>query len=151
MHQHPEIGCQMLEQVGGVFGQLATIVGTHHERWDGQGYPSGLAKEAIPMSARILSVVDAYVAIISPRPYRQEPLTVVEAKTELQQYAGSQHDPSVVKAFLSMLEEQENKQESLEEAKAPDTPGQPNPTIRVPIGKMGQPVAEWREQVAEWR
>src|SRR5215467_4277677 len=67
MHQHPEIGCQLLEQVGGVFRQLVPIVGTHHERWDGQGYPNGLAKEAIPMSARILAVVDAYDAMISPR------------------------------------------------------------------------------------
>ncbi len=151
MRQHPEIGCQILEQVGGVFGQLAQIVGTHHERWDGRGYPNGLAQEAVPMSARILAVVDAYDAMISPRPYRREPLTVVEAKTELQRYAGSQHDPHVVQSFLCVLEEQENKQGPLEEAKAPGTSRRPNPNIRVPIGKVDQPVAEWREQVAEWR
>jgi diguanylate cyclase (GGDEF)-like protein/putative nucleotidyltransferase with HDIG domain len=151
MRQHPELGYQMLQQVGGVFGQIAQIVGTHHERWDGRGYPNGLAKEAIPMSARILAVADAYDAMISPRPYRREPLTVGEAKTELQRHAGSQHDPHVVKTFLWVLEEQENAQVLLEEAKAPGTSCQPNPNICVPLGKAGQLVAEWREEVAEWR
>jgi len=151
MRQHPEIGCQILEQVGGVFGQLAHIVETHHERWDGRGYPTRIAKEAIPMSARILSVVAAYFKKKTPRPYRREPLTLVEAKTELQRHAGSQHDPHVVKTFLWVLEKQENAQVLLEEAKALGTSRRPNPNIRVPIGKVGQPVAEWREQVAEWR
>ena len=151
MRQHPELGCQVLEQVGGIFGQLATIVGTHHEQWDGRGYPYGLANEAIPMTARILSVVDAYDAMISSRPYRREPLTVVEAKTELLRCAGSQYDPHVVKTFLSVLEEQENRKGTLEEAKAPDTSDQPNSTIPVPIIKVRQPGTEWRQQMAEWR
>jgi diguanylate cyclase (GGDEF)-like protein/putative nucleotidyltransferase with HDIG domain len=149
MRQHPELGCQMLEQVGGVFGQLAQIVETHHERWDGRGYPNGLAREAIPRSARILAVVDAYDAMISPRPYRREPLTIVEAKTELQRSAGSQLDPDVVKAFLCVLEEQENQQGPLEEVKAPGTSDQSGPTIPVPTGNVWQSVAEMRERMAE--
>lgn len=103
------------------------------------------------MNARILSVVDAYDAMISPRPYRREPRTVVEAKMELQRCAGSQYDPHVVKTFLWVLEEQENQQGTLEEAKAPDTSDQLNPIIRVPIGKVCQPGTEWRQQMAEGR
>jgi putative nucleotidyltransferase with HDIG domain len=148
MRQHPELGYQMLEQVGGVFGQLARTVGTHHERWDGRGYPTGLAKEAIPMSARILAVVDAYDAMISPRPYRREPLTIGEALTELQRSAGSQYDPQVVEAFLSVLAEQEKQPGPLGEAKAPGTSDQATPTIQVPTGQVGQSVAQWREQMA---
>ncbi len=146
MHHHPEIGCQILEQVGGVFGLLAHIVGTHHEQWDGRGYPNGLAKEAIPMSARILSVVDAYDAMISPRPYRREPLTIVEAKTELQRYAGSQHDPYVVKAFFCVLDEQENKQSPLEESQVPKTSESLNPNTRTTMGQVRQQVEEWRQR-----
>jgi putative nucleotidyltransferase with HDIG domain len=146
MQHHPEIGCQILEQVGGVFGLLAHIVGTHHEQWDGRGYPNGLAKEAIPMSARILSVVDAYDAMISPRPYRREPLTIVEAKTELQRYAGSQHDPYVVKAFFCVLDEQENKQSPLEESQVPKTSESLNPNTRTTMGQVRQQVEEWRQR-----
>ena len=110
MRRHPEIGRQLLTRIGRVLERLADSAGAHHERWDGQGYPHGLAKTAIPLNARILSVVDSYDAMTSPRPYRRDPLNVGEAKVELQQYAGSQFDPCVVEAFLSVLEEQENKQ-----------------------------------------
>lgn len=106
MRRHPEIGCQILEQIGGVFHHLARIVVAHHERWDGRGYPAGLAEDDIPMTARILAVVDSYDAMTSRRPYR-EPMSVAEAKVELQRCAGSQYDPTVVAAFLAVLDEQE--------------------------------------------
>ena len=115
MRHHPEIGRQVLMQIGRVLERLADSVGAHHERWDGRGYPHGLAKTAIPLNARILAVVDSYDAMIMPRPYRRNPLSIGEAKIELQQYAGSQFDPCVVEAFLSVLDEQENKQGSLED------------------------------------
>src|SRR5258708_6210383 len=60
IHQHPTMGYDMLLQEGNIFARLAPIVLTHHERWDGRGYPLGLAGEAIPLEARILAVVDAY-------------------------------------------------------------------------------------------
>ena len=94
-------------------------------------------------------MVDAYDAMISPRPYRREPLTIVEAKTELQRSAGSQLDPDVVKAFLCVLEEQENQQGPLEEVKAPGTSDQSGPTIPVPTGNVWQSVAEMRKRMAE--
>lgn len=104
MRCHPEIGRQILEQVGGVFSTLANIIVAHHERWDGRGYPRGLAREAIPLSTRILTVVDSYDAMISRRSYR-EPLSKAEARAEVQRCAGSQFDPHVVEAFLQVLDE----------------------------------------------
>ena len=89
MQRHPEIGYHILDQIGGVFERLAHIVVAHHERWDGGGYPYGLAKTAIPFPARVLAVVDSFDAMTSPRPYRQVPLTVSEAKSELRRGAGS--------------------------------------------------------------
>ncbi len=107
MRSHPEIGRQILEQVGGVFDYLAAIVAAHHERWDGKGYPLGLAGEDIPLSARILSVVDAYDAMISSRPYRQA-ISVTEARKELLACAGKQFDAAVVEAFLCVDEQNED-------------------------------------------
>ena len=104
MRCHPQISCEILEQAGGVFYLLAHIVVAHHERWDGRGYPAGLAQEAIPISARIISVVDSYDAMTSPRVYR-EPLTAEQAKEELRRCAGSQFDPTVVEVFLDELDQ----------------------------------------------
>jgi len=102
MRLHPEIGQQMLTLAGGVFRSLAPIVLTHHERWDGCGYPVGLAGEAIPIAARILAVVDSYDAMTSYRPY-QKALSVAEAYTELRCCSGSQYDPRVIAAFFAVL------------------------------------------------
>ena len=102
MRRHPEIGRQILEQAGGVFGTLPAVVGAHHERWDGQGYPLGLKGEEIPLAARILSVVDSYDAMTWPRPYR-EPFSPAQARIEIQRCAGYQYDPGVVQAFLAVL------------------------------------------------
>jgi len=151
IHRHPEIGRQMLAQIGGVFGRLAHSVGAHHERWDGRGYPHGLVKNAIPLSARILTVVDSYDAMTSPRPYRQEPFTAVKAKTELQRGAESQYDPCVVEAFLSVLAEQENTQGPLEESKAPGTSDKPNPNMHGTTGNVWQQMEQWRQQMEQWR
>ena len=67
MSRHPEIGRQVLVQAGGTFVLLSRIVGAHQERWDGSGYPYGLPREAVPLGARILAVVDAYDAMISQK------------------------------------------------------------------------------------
>ena len=65
MSRHPEIGRQVLVQAGGVFVLLSRIVGAHQERWDGEGYPYGLAREAIPLGSRILAVVDAFLRVLA--------------------------------------------------------------------------------------
>ena len=116
MRRHPEIGQQILAQAGGIFEQLAHIVATHHEHWDGHGYPAMLAYDAIPMSARILSVVDAYDAMVSRRSYR-DPMPVANARAELQRCAGSQFDPLVVKTFLSVLDAQEHSETEMKISK----------------------------------
>ena len=105
MRRHPEIGHQILQQAGGVFGTLAGIVATHHERWDGRGYPHGLAKEDIPLTSRIISVIDAFDAMTSLRPYKG-PMPVDQTKAELRRCAGSQFDPRVVETFLQVLDEE---------------------------------------------
>jgi HD-GYP domain-containing protein (c-di-GMP phosphodiesterase class II) len=98
MRQHPVIGAGILAPVPQLAG-AAQIVRHHHERYDGKGYPDGLAGEAIPLGARILTVVDSYSAITDKRVYK-EARPAGEAVAELQRYAGTHFDPRVVTAFL---------------------------------------------------
>lgn len=98
MRQHPERGYRNLHSVTGM-SKIADAVLSHHERWDGTGYPSGLRREYIPFTARIIAVADSYDAMISTRPYRA-PLSRREALEELKQCAGKQFDSKIVKAFL---------------------------------------------------
>jgi HD-GYP domain-containing protein (c-di-GMP phosphodiesterase class II) len=79
------------------------VIRAHHERWDGQGYPDRLVGEAIPVGARILTVVDAYLAMITDRPY-QPARAPADAMAELRGCAGSQFDPQVVDVLLSLLQ-----------------------------------------------
>lgn len=76
----------------------------HHERWDGKGYPDGLSGEDIPLSARILAVVDVYDALVSPRVYK-EPFTHEEAVRIINEGSGTQFDPNIIKAFLEVQED----------------------------------------------
>jgi putative nucleotidyltransferase with HDIG domain len=102
MREHPRRGYQMLR--GLLFlGTALDVVLSHHERWDGRGYPNGLAGEQIPLSARIFAVVDTYDAITSDRPYRPA-RGHAEAVDELRRVSGSQLDPRVVDAFLAIPE-----------------------------------------------
>ena len=71
MRQHTDVGGRMLAAAGDELAEIAPIVRASHERWDGRGYPDGLAGEAIPLEARIVAVCDAYSAMTSDRPYRQ--------------------------------------------------------------------------------
>lgn len=102
IRQHPRRGYQMLKHL--VFlGSALDIVLSHHERWDGRGYPNGLAGDRIPLPARVFAVVDTYDAITSDRPYRAA-RSHAEAITELRRVAGSQLDPRVVERFLEIPE-----------------------------------------------
>ena len=83
---------------------IASGVLSHHERWDGKGYPNGLKGEEIPILARIISIVDAFDAMINDRSYRKA-TTAEEAKLELKKNAGTQFDPNLVEHFLKVLEE----------------------------------------------
>jgi putative two-component system response regulator len=101
IRSHPAIGASILS--GGRFPLLRMaeeIALTHHERWDGTGYPQGLKGEAIPLSGRIVALADAFDAIISVRPYKgAQPIE--EAITAITAGAGTQFDPRVVDAFLA--------------------------------------------------
>ena len=101
MCRHPVVGAEVLSHIPAL-RPLAPVVRAHHERWDGQGYPDQLAGEAIPLGARILRVVDAYLAMIVDRPYRQACAPAV-ALVELGRCAGSQFDPQVVEALTLLL------------------------------------------------
>jgi HD-GYP domain-containing protein (c-di-GMP phosphodiesterase class II) len=102
MRQHPLIGARILAPVPRLAG-AALIVRHHHERYDGSGYPDGLAGKAIPMGARILTVVDAYSAIVDRRVYK-EARSHEDAVAELKKHKGTQFDPDIVEIFLKLLE-----------------------------------------------
>jgi two-component system, cell cycle response regulator len=101
LRRHTIEGEEMLAAISGL-EHLAAAVRATHEAWDGSGYPDGLAGEQIPLTARIVSVVDAYDAMTSQRAYRR-PLTRREALSRLRAGAGVQFDPRVVGALLSIV------------------------------------------------
>jgi diguanylate cyclase (GGDEF)-like protein len=101
--EHPKIGQVVLEQAGSI-RDAAQIVLHHHEWFDGRGYPHGLAGAEIPMGSRIVSIADAYEAMISARPYK-EPMTHEQAIRELRRQAGVQFDPELVEVFVSLFGE----------------------------------------------
>jgi HD-GYP domain-containing protein (c-di-GMP phosphodiesterase class II) len=101
MRGHPEWGAEMVSTVPGL-EEIASLVASHHERWDGCGYPDGLAGEAIPLASRVISVCDAYEAMVSDRPYRAS-LSRQRALAELAAGAGSQFDAAVVAAVDAEL------------------------------------------------
>jgi putative two-component system response regulator len=76
----------------------------HHERYDGSGYPDGLRSNIIPLGARIIAVVEAFVAMVHDRPYRKA-MAVDEAKAELRRCSSSQFDPQVVTVFMHLYEQ----------------------------------------------
>jgi HD-GYP domain-containing protein (c-di-GMP phosphodiesterase class II) len=96
---HTIEGERMLEKVGGMLGEVGHLVRSCHERWDGAGYPDGLAGEAIPLVARIVCTCDAFSAMTTDRPYRAA-RTTGEALEELERCAGSHFDPDVVAALV---------------------------------------------------
>lgn len=102
MKQHPRIGEEILKPING-FKNVLSIVRSHHERFDGSGYPDGLKGEDIPLLARILFVADSFDSMTSDRPYRPAP-GIGYAIEELKRCSGTQFDPDVVSAFLRVLE-----------------------------------------------
>ena len=103
MRRHTLEGESMLEQLGGALAGIGRFVRSSHERYDGRGYPDGLAGEQIPIESRIVCVCDAYDAMTTDRPYcaaRQ----AAEALEELGRCSGSQFDPSVVEAVQAVVQ-----------------------------------------------
>jgi putative nucleotidyltransferase with HDIG domain len=100
MKKHPEFGWAVLRQVPGM-ERASLMILHHHESYDGTGYPGGLKGEEIPMGSRIVSVIDAFDAMVSTRPYRQG-MPFEEAERRLLQASGTQFDPRVVNSFLPL-------------------------------------------------
>ncbi len=101
MRRHPEIG----HRIASTSPDLASVaegILTHHERWDGEGYPQGLSGTEIPLAARIIAIVDSYDAMTSDRPYRAA-MKPAEAMAEIERCSGTQFDPSLVPIFMEVL------------------------------------------------
>lgn len=101
MRRHPELAAEMLEGIDYLRAALPIPL-CHHEKWDGSGYPRGLAGEAIPLEARLFAVVDVYDAVTSVRPYR-DPMTQTEALDLIRAGTGTHFDPDVVPVFLQLM------------------------------------------------
>ena len=110
----------MLARVGGALREVGAIVRASHERWDGTGYPDGLAGEEIPVEARIVACCDAYDAMTTDRSYRTA-LTQETALRELADGAGTQFDPQVAAAVTRVIRGRpERRSEATEEPAVPD-------------------------------
>lgn len=101
MHTHPHHGADILGNLE-IYSEVRKLVRHHHERWDGRGYPDGLAGQDIPMGSRIITVVDAFDAMTSTRPYR-EPVPNEDGLEELERCAGTHFDPQVVRVFARLV------------------------------------------------
>jgi putative nucleotidyltransferase with HDIG domain len=101
LRRHPEEGAKIAAPLAGWLGPWAAAIEQHHERWDGGGYPKGLAAENISLAARIVAVADTFEVITAPRPYKR-PVNAQAAREELARCAGSHFDPAVVRAFLNV-------------------------------------------------
>ena len=99
--QHADLGADVLIDISPRFRKIADGVRAHHERWDGSGYPKGLAGEAIPEFGRLLAVVDVFEAMTAPRPYRG-PLAPHDVMAHLHAKAGVEFDPDVVRLFAQL-------------------------------------------------
>jgi len=104
--EHPTIGATILEPVAFPW-EITPIVRHHHERWDGSGYPAGLAGDEIPLLARILSVADSHEAMVSDRPYRSG-LSEADALAELKRCSGTQFDGRIVDLFCDAVRKGDN-------------------------------------------
>jgi putative nucleotidyltransferase with HDIG domain len=102
MNRHPEDGFALVEVVAAL-DRVRDLVLSHHERWDGHGYPHGLAGEAIPLAVRVLAVCDTYDAMTCSRPYR-DALPHERAIEEIVRCAGTQFDPEVVRVMVAVSE-----------------------------------------------
>lgn len=107
MRQHPTIGAEIIGEHDSPILQMArSIALTHHEKWDGSGYPQGLHGEDIPLAARIVAITDVFDALTSARPYKRA-WSVDEAMAHIQQQAGKHFDPALVPVFISLRQQLE--------------------------------------------
>ena len=135
MKTHAALGSRLLSGSNSPVLQMAAVIAvTHHERWDGKGYPNGLSGEAIPLVGRVVAVADVFDALIHIRPYKSAwPLG--RAIAEIERGAGGQFDPRVVAAFLRM-------QKDIPVVSETDSPQQGTRTIRGPRQRRSRPTTQ---------
>ncbi|MBK8397813.1 MAG: response regulator [Leptospiraceae bacterium] len=105
MKKHPLIGAEIIgEHTNGLLGMARRISISHHEKWDGSGYPYGLKGQGIPMEARIVAVADVFDALTTERPYKK-PWTIEDACNFLKDQSGKHFDPDLIPLFLAKLPE----------------------------------------------
>ncbi len=105
MKSHTEIGTQIIgDYPADIFWMGSTIAHSHHEKWDGSGYPEGLEGEAIPIAARIAAISDVFDALLSSRPYK-DPWPLEKALAVMKENSGSHFDPTLLNVFLDCLDE----------------------------------------------
>jgi PAS domain S-box-containing protein len=118
MKTHTELGARLLSSGSSPVLQMAALIAaTHHERWDGNGYPQGLSRESIPLVGRIVAVADVFDALIHDRPYKKA-WPFEDALAEIERSAGSQFDPRVVAAFLKLRDDLQRLRDELGEVEA---------------------------------
>jgi len=103
MKKHAEIGAQILHGIDALAPAIPFVI-AHHERWDGRGYPYGLAGEAIPLEGRLLAIADSFDAMTSRRAYRVQ-IPLEEAAAEVRRCAGTQFDPHMVEVFQAIFDD----------------------------------------------
>lgn len=104
VREHPFLGERIVAPVSYLNGVSRQVIGAHHERWDGSGYPRRLERERIPLPARIFMIADVYDVMTSDQPYRHA-LAVDVALEQIEEGAGTNFDPEIVPIFLAMVEE----------------------------------------------
>jgi HD-GYP domain-containing protein (c-di-GMP phosphodiesterase class II) len=148
IQSHAAVGAEMVEKLW-MYRPWVPVIHHHHERWDGKGYPAGLAGEDIPLGARIIGVADAYDAMTTDRVYRKA-FPVEKALTEMRDQKGIQFDPEIVDALCRALDSHDASPPAVPAAPAPPTqPTQsaqtpqgdepPTQTIEKPAAMIGQP------------
>jgi putative two-component system response regulator len=118
--RHPEYGARIVQPMR-FASEVAPIIRHHHERWDGSGYPHGLCGEHIPLGARIVSVVDAYDAMMTDRPYRRS-LGLEETLRRLREGRGREWDPALLDLFLELVEQNRLEEPVVEEGLTMEEP-----------------------------
>ena len=106
MRTHSEIGHKIIGQHSNnkLMNSAATVALTHHEQWNGSGYPQGLKKTDIPLVGRIVAIADVFDALTTERPYKKA-WTVTDAVSEIANYSGQHFDPQIVDSFLLSINE----------------------------------------------
>ena len=136
MQTHTDIGFRILSKSDtDLFRLAAEVARSHHERWDGSGYPQGLAGEDIPECARIVAIADVFDALTMRRPYK-EPWSIEDACAEISSLAGSHFDPRLVDLFINMKDEIVRIKEEWEEKEETEETGQQ--ALQQQVGKQSK-------------